>query len=115
MVSSWGESVLGGAWIHAAGRSRIAVTAMHRSRLLLEQVLENQRAPGLAPRLHQRAALFELAEVPGRETESLGKVRDPRCGSFVVARQAHDAVAALPVRAGGQGACKQVIGALKRK
>src|SRR3546814_5350759 len=86
MVPSLGESVLCGAVIHAAGRSRIAVTAMHRSRLLLEQVLENQRAPGLAPRLHQRAALFELAEVHGRETESLGKVRDPRCGSFVVAR-----------------------------
>src|SRR3546814_11556612 len=52
MVPSLGESVLCGAVIHAAGRSRIAVTAMHRSRLLLEQVLENQRAPGLAPRLH---------------------------------------------------------------
>src|SRR3546814_3305634 len=37
---------------------------------------------------------------------------DPRCGSFVVARQEHDAVAALHVRVGGQGACKQVIEAL---
>src|SRR3546814_18451744 len=82
---------------------------MHRSRLLLEQVLENQRAPGLAPSLHQRAALFELAEVHGRETESLGKVRDPRCGSCVVARQEHDAVAALHVWVGGKGAWMPVI------
>src|SRR6185437_16331537 len=84
--------------------------AVRRSRLLLEQVLEDQGPPALVlPRLHKRAPFFELSEIDGRETEFLGKRRYRRCSPFVVARQEHDPPAALDVRVGGQGAGGEMI------
>ncbi len=58
---------------------------VHRSRLLLEQVLEDQRSPALVPRVHKRATLFKLPEIDGGETELFGEGRHQRCGTFVVA------------------------------
>ena len=40
--------------------TRAKLHGRNRSLLLLEQVLEDQGRPALAPRLHKRAALFEL-------------------------------------------------------
>src|SRR3546814_3870 len=107
-----GKSVLVEQWFVLRAEHDPAVTATRRLRFLLEQVLENQRAPGLAPGLHQRSAFVELPEIHGREAEALGEVRHLRRGSFVIARQEYDAMAALHVRVGGQGAREQVVEAL---
>ena len=63
---------------------------VHRSRLLLEHVLEDQRPPALVPRVHKRATLFELPEIDGCESELFGEGRPQRCGTFVVVREEHD-------------------------
>src|SRR5277367_1832897 len=68
---------------------------VHRSRLFLEQVLEDQSAPALVPRVHKRATLFELPEIDGCETELFGEGRRQRCGIFVVAREEHDSPATM--------------------
>src|SRR5580658_11174894 len=82
------------------------------SRLLLEQVLEDQRPPALVPRVHKRATLFELPEIDGCETELFGEGRHQRCGTFIVAREEHDPPAAPDVWIGGQGSRGEMIEAL---
>src|SRR3546814_20994181 len=108
MVPSMGKSVLVEQWFVLRAEHDPAVTATRRLRFLLEPVLENQRAPGLAPGLHQRSAFVELPEIPGREAAALGAVRPLRRGSFVIARQEYDAMAALPVAVGGEGERERV-------
>src|SRR3546814_11430864 len=66
MVPSMGKSVLVEQWFVLRAEHDPAVTATRRLRFLLEQVLENQRAPGLAPGLHQSSAFAELPELHGR-------------------------------------------------
>src|SRR3984885_15576384 len=85
---------------------------VHRSRLLLEQVLEDQRPPALVPRVYERATLFELPEVDGCETELFGESRHQRCGTVVVAREEHHPPAAADVWIGGQGSRGEMIEAL---
>src|SRR3546814_12256812 len=59
---------------------------------------------------YQRTAFGELAEIDGCETQLFGQVRHPRCGGFIVARQEHDAAAAVDVRVRGQRPRGQKIG-----
>ena len=82
---------------------------VHRSRLLLEQVLEDQGPPALVPRVHKRATLCELPEIDGCETELFGEGRHQRYGAFVVAREKHDPPAAPDVWIGGQGCRGEMI------
>lgn len=81
--------------------------------LLLEQVLEDQRAPSAAARVHQRATLVELSQLDGREPELSGQGRDVSGRVLVVARQKDDPVAALDDRIGSQGGRNQVIEAFR--
>ena len=94
------------------GDHDLAVRVVHRSWVLLEQVLEDQRPPALVPRVHQRATLFELSEIDGCETELFGEGRHQRCGTFVVAREEHDPPAAPDVWIGGQGFRGEMIESL---
>src|SRR5688500_18933356 len=101
----------------SAGRSALvrriaAKLIVDRSRHLLEQVLEDQRRPGLVARLHQRATLFDFPEIHRREAELFGECPHGRCSRVVVARQEYDPAAPLYFRVGSQGAGRQVIEAL---
>src|SRR5580693_8624547 len=87
---------------------------VHRSRLLLEQVLEDQRPPALVPRVHKRATLFELPEIDGCETELFGKGRHQRCGTFVVAREEHDSPATMYGRILVKDGSDQMVEALNQ-
>jgi len=75
----------------------------------LEHVLEDKWPPGAATCLHQRATLVELPQLDGCEPKLFGKI----CHGFecvlVVARQKEDAMAAVNIRVGCQGGCRQVI------
>jgi hypothetical protein len=71
--------------------------------LLLEQILEDERAPNVAACVHQRATLVELSQLDGCESELFGQIRYGSDRVRVVARQKDDPVAALDDRIGRQG------------
>src|SRR5258708_32274582 len=87
---------------------------VHRSRLLLEQVLEDQRPPALVPRVNKRTTLFELPEIDGCETELFGEGLYQRCGTFVVARQEHDSPATMYGRILVKDGSDQMVEALNQ-
>jgi hypothetical protein len=76
---------------------------------LLEQILEDQLAPGTAACVHQRATLVELSQLDGCEPELFGQGRHGSDRVLVVARQKDDPVPALDDRIGSQGGRNQVI------
>src|SRR6185437_13861987 len=75
-------------------------TVVDRLLLLLEQILEDELAPGAAACVHQRAALVELSQLDGCEPELFGQGRHGSGRVLVVARQKDDPVAALDDRIG---------------
>src|ERR1700689_4412981 len=77
--------------------------------LLLEQVLEDEWSPDLAPRVHQQAALVKLSESDGGESKSLRQVRDGSDRVLIIARQKDDAMASLNNRIASQRSRTQVV------
>src|SRR6185437_9320556 len=80
--------------------------------LLLEQILEDERAPSAAACMHQRATLVELSQLDGCEPELFGQGRHGSDRVLVVTRQKDDPAAALDDRIGSQDGRTQVIEAL---
>src|SRR5258708_34426261 len=68
---------------------------VHRSRLLLEQVLKDQLTPAISARLHKQSTFQKPAKFDRRETEIFRKRTNLRCGAVIVARQEHDSPATM--------------------
>src|SRR6202008_1217973 len=77
--------------------------------LLLEQILEDERAPSATACVHQRATLVELSQLDGCEPAFFGQGRHGSGRVLVVARQKDDPVPALDDRIGSQGGGNKVI------
>src|SRR5260370_15903749 len=68
---------------------------VHRSRLVLDQVLKDQLTPPISARLHKHSTFREPAKFDRRETEIFRKRTNLRCGAVIVARQEHDSPAPM--------------------
>src|SRR5258708_20093497 len=68
---------------------------VHRSRLLLEQVLKDQLTPAISARLHKQSTFRKAAKFDRRETEIFRKRTNLRCCAVIVARQEHDSSATM--------------------
>src|ERR1700685_438233 len=94
---------------HRKKASTAYSAVVHRLRLLLEQILEEELAPSAAACVHQRATLVELSQLDGCEPELFGQGRHGSDRVLVVARQKDDPVPALDDRIGSEGGRNQVI------
>src|SRR4029077_8592346 len=90
-------------------RSSRATSHGPRLLLLLEQILEDELAPGAATCVHQRATLAELSQLDGCEPELFGQGRHGSGRVLVVARKKDNPVAALDDRSVSQGGRNQWI------
>ena len=82
---------------------------VHRSLLLLGQVLEDQGRPDPVPCLHELTAFRDLAEINRRIAELLDQGGD-RCGrAFIVARQEYDPSSAVDGRVFREDAGRQMV------
>jgi len=79
-LSAWMADVLGS---YFSGQNH---TVVDRLLLLLEQILEDELAPGAAACVHQRATLVELSQLDGCEPELFGQGRHGSGRVLVVAR-----------------------------
>src|SRR5664279_3690124 len=67
----------------------------HDSSVELDQVLEDQPAPAISPRLHQQSTFRKPAKFDRRETEIFRKRTNLRCGAVIIARQENDSSATM--------------------
>src|SRR5260370_15169501 len=68
---------------------------VHRSRLVLDQVLKDQLTPPISARLHKQSTFRKPAKFDRRETEIFRKRTNLRCGAVIVARQEDDSPATM--------------------
>src|ERR1700716_1337482 len=87
---------------------------VHRSRLLLEQVLKDQLTPAISARLHKQSTFQKPAKFDRRETEIFRKRTNLRCCAVIVARQEHDSPATMYGRILVKDGSDQMVEALNQ-
>src|SRR5664279_2934978 len=84
----------------------------HDSSVELDQVLEDQPAPAISPRLRKQSAFRKPAKFDRRETEIFRKRTNLLCGTVIVARQEHDSPSTMHGRILVKDGSDQMVEAL---